>query len=104
MPLPSSETDTTTWTCSLAAFTRMGDDSGEFLAAVGEQVAQHLDHARPVSHHPWKTRRKVYVDAVPALAAAEGISGLTHQRGNVGRFRRDPKRASLDLGHVRAGR
>ena len=38
MPRPSSETATATWTPSTAALTRMGEDSGEFLAALESRL------------------------------------------------------------------
>ena len=78
----------------------MGDDSGEFLAALAEQVAEHLHHSLPVRHDPGQVRRKVDVNLMPAPAAAEAVAGLGHQEGHVRRFGRDRQRARLNAGYV----
>ena len=67
---------------------------------VGDQVAQHLDHAWPVSHHPGNVRRQFDVDMVTASAATEGIPGIVHKRGNIRRSGRNRKRTRLDASHV----
>ena len=67
---------------------------------VGEEVVEHLHDAPAVGHRAWQAGGKVDDDAVPPVAAEEGIPRPLHQLGHLRGLGRDRERARIDAARV----
>ena len=67
---------------------------------IGEEVVENLDDAAPVCQHPGQVGRQIDQDGMAAATTQEGVPGLVHQVGYLGRLRPDRQSPRLDAACV----